>query len=640
MKKSITQSKALKATLVGAVAFTPVLAVTPTADAATTDEAYKAYLASLYDTTTLKSGAAREAFRDASTYLETNISDAELNAMLDKNLSPTEQQAASRVLNRFFDLVFGLETNFVTAFDSFKSANEADIRTLFGTDVTADEIADFAANVQATYFSLIRASNVNTTAGYISAYATALLSNTNHPTYPKFRSILDDSNTVIAELNKIAAKPGFTSEVTPALNFLQQALREVAPYTPPTTNPGTPGTPPVVVGGELKVDAGTLTSNPQAIIAAINAATTIEELVITLPAGVEEVKVPATILAALRAKNPDAVIVVQTAVGSYNLPVSEINLAAAAAQLGVTQSELSLTVKVDEITNPLAGRAGLNVLAPAVDFSVSLTDATGREYVINRFSKPVSRALVANGTLNPTTTLGVVYNPATGEFTPVPTFATIVDGKNVAVLKRNTNSIYTVIENFQTFKDVDGGKSWAEDYVEKLASRMIVKGVNDTEFKPSAFITRGEFAALLSRGLGITAADMNKKVFKDVTTDQAANKNGEVYAAVEAGVIQGYEDGTFRPYDRITRDQAAIMISRAIAYLGDDKVTFEKSKNSTDFNDYAAIGATARPHVERVYEAGYIEGFLDDTFRPGAETNRAQMAKILYNFLQSVKHIN
>lgn len=639
MKKSITQSKALKATLVGAVAFTPVLAVMPTADAAT-DESYRDYLAGLYSTTVLSSSDALAAFDTAATYLDANITSTELNAMLDKNLTPTKQAAANRILDQFFTLVFGTETNFVNAFNNFKtnSQNVDDVRLLFGPDITADAIGDFAMSVQNSFFQQIRNSNSNTTAFYISAYATALLSNDDHPVYPKFRSILDDSATVINELNAIAAEPGFSTNVTPALNYLKQALREVEPYQPPATGGGgTPVTPPVVVDGELAVDAGTVTSNPQAVIAAINAATTIEELVITLPAGAEEISIPVTILLALESKNEDAVIVVETASGSFNVPVSDINLAAAAAQLGVTQSELSLKVTVDQVTNPLTGREGITVLSPAVDFKVSLTDATGKEYVINRFSKPVTRALIANGTLNPLTTVAVVVHP-NGTYSAVPTF--VPTGNSEALFYRNTTSVYTLIENFQTFKDVDGGKSWAEDYVEKLASRMIVKGVNDEEFKPSAFITRGEFAALLSRGLGITAADMNKKVFKDVTTDQAANKNGEVYAAVEAGLIQGYEDGTFRPYDRITRDQAAIMISRAIAYLGDDKVTFEKSKNSTDFNDYAAIGATARPHVERVYEAGYIEGFLDDTFRPGAETNRAQMAKILYNFLQSVKHIN
>lgn len=638
MKKSITKSKALKATLVGAVAFTPVLAVTPTADAAT-DESYRDYLAGLYTDTVLSTPEARDAFRVAATYLDTNVTSVELNAMLDKNLNESEQAAANRILEQFFQLVFGTETNFVEAFKEFKEdpQNVADVRLLFGANITADAIADFAMTVQNSFFQQIRLSNSNTTSFYISAYATALLSNDDHPVYPKFRSILDDSTTVINELNQIAADPEFNTDVTPALNYLKAALREVQPYQPPASGgSGTPSTP-VVENGELTVDAGTITTNPQAVIAAINAAATVEEIVITLSAGAEEVEVPATIVAALKAKNADAVVVVETEAGSFNLPVAEINLAAAATQLGVTQAELSLLVKVEEVTNPLTGQAGLKVLAPAVDFTLALVDAQGEQYVINRFSKPATRALVANGTLNPTTTVAVVVQP-NGSYSAVPTF--VPAGNSEALFYRNTTSVYTLIENFQTFKDVDGGKSWAEDYVEKLASRMIVKGVNSEEYKPSNFITRGEFAALLSRGLGISAADLNKKVFKDVTTDQAANKNGEVYAAVEAGIIQGYEDGTFRPYDRITRDQAAIMISRAIAYLGDEKVAFNKDKNSSEFNDYTAIGATARPHVERVYEAGYIDGFLDDTFRPGAETNRAQMAKILYNFLQSVKHIN
>lgn len=52
------------------------------------------------------------------------------------------------------------------------------------------------------------------------------------------------------------------------------------------------------------------------------------------------------------------------------------------------------------------------------------------------------------------------------------------------------------------------------------------------------------------------------------------------------------------------------------------------------------LGAASRTHVEKVYQAGYLEGFTDNTFRPTSEANRAQMAKILYNFLESIEYIN
>jgi hypothetical protein len=82
------------------------------------------------------------------------------------------------------------------------------------------------------------------------------------------------------------------------------------------------------------------------------------------------------------------------------------------------------------------------------------------------------------------------------------------------------------------------------------------------------------------------------------------------------------------------------MISRAIDYINSDLVKLDSDKKLSNFKDSKEIGAASRTHVEKVYQAGYLEGFLDDTFRPSAEANRAQMAKILYNFLESIEYIN
>ncbi|MFC4354177.1 S-layer homology domain-containing protein [Chryseomicrobium palamuruense] len=648
MKKSITQSKVLKATLVGAVAFTPVLAVAPTADAAETSVTYpnvEKFISDLriaFDSSALTDDD-RNALVNAHNEISKHLSnEAQQTIYLQQILKAEVPSEVSKdVVGKLVELLAASTTGVNMQNEFYKFTNqttEAELNSAFGTSgVKITDWVNFLIAIETKVFNKLGSGQ--TYSSYYQAFEDSLydvLAEGNHGPIVAGIAKTINVDAVKPVLQNIVTNSKVPENAADAFVKLAKQYDELQ-NTSDGGSGGTPVTPPAVVNGELTVDAGTLTTNPQAVIDAINAATTVEEVVITLPAGAEEVEVPATIVAALKAKNADAVIVVEAEAGSFNLPVAEINLAAAATQLGVTQAELSLLVKVEEVTNPLTGQAGLKVLAPAVDFTVALVDAQGKQYVINRFSKPATRALVANGTLNPTTTVAVVVQP-NGSYSAVPTF--VPAGNTEALFYRNTTSVYTLIENFQTFKDIDGGKSWAEDYVEKLASRMIVKGVNSEEYKPSNFITRGEFAALLSRGLGISAADLNKKVFKDVTTDQAANKNGEVYAAVEAGIIQGYEDGTFRPYDRITRDQAAIMISRAIAYLGDEKVAFNKDKNSSDFKDYTAIGATARPHVERVYEAGYIDGFLDDTFRPGAETNRAQMAKILYNFLQSVKHIN
>lgn len=439
-----------------------------------------------------------------------------------------------------------------------------------------------------------------------------------------------------------------------AATFTQNIQTAVNNYLNPTPPPGggggtPPPTPPVEEdGGEVTAPPSAIEDNPQAVIDVIEEADEVEELVVELPTGTTNVAVPATIFNALEDKNEDAVVVVATDVATYSLPVSAVDLSALAAELGVTTPELFVFIEVKPAATQPATVNGMPVVGTAVEFTVTVstskTPTAANSVEVTNFPMVVERSITSpTPVYNPLASAAGVLN-ADGSFTVKPLLVSDITTSNglgsEANIYSTSNSTYVVLSNFKTFVDVDGGASWAEDFVERLASRMIVNGVNATEFKPSNFITRGEFAALLSRGLGIEAVTSTDGQFSDVTIQQAANRNGEIYAAVDAGIIQGYQDGTFRPYEQITRDQAAIMISRAISYIGDDKVTFVSSKNSSDFADYDQIGAAARPHVERVYEAGYVDGFLDNTFRPDANTNRAQMSKVLYNFLQSIKFIN
>ena len=647
MTKYSTNKKALKAILAGAVAFTPVLAVgvnVEKASAATTDEQFITYLKGLYQTTAFQEQDNLEKLEIASNELkDVFVTQGKISTLLDPNLTIDEEDAATAVLSDFFTVLNSLVPNqdIDADYASFKTNQENNIRLLFGNDVTADEIANFAFEVQLDYFNSIRGAGTGaSTEFYILAYATALTGNQDHAAYSSLEKILINSTEMVAALNALKDEPGLVTAVAPALPILKQALNEV---NPPSSGGGIGGggggipAPGPVTGGEVPASGSDVEANPQDVIDAINEATTVKELTITLEAGTEVVSIPATILTALENKNGESTVVIVAGDATYEVPVSQINLSAAATKLGVASAELILKVTIDEVTNPLAGKAIFKTLSEAIDFKLSIIAPDGKSVELKYFSKPVQRSIATSTNLNPLTTVGVVVN-ANGTVVAVPTF--IPATAKSAVLYRNSNSVYTLIENSKTFKDVDKGASWAEEYVEKLASRMVVNGVNNDSFKPSQLINRGEFAAILSRGLGLVAEDTAAKDFKDVSLSQGFNKNGEIAAVVDAGLVKGYEDGTFRPYEEITRDQAAIMISRAIDYINSDLVKLDSAKKLSNFKDVKEIGAASRTHVEKVYQAGYLEGFTDNTFRPSSEANRAQMAKILYNFLESIEYIN
>ncbi|MDE7218585.1 MAG: S-layer homology domain-containing protein, partial [Oscillospiraceae bacterium] len=108
------------------------------------------------------------------------------------------------------------------------------------------------------------------------------------------------------------------------------------------------------------------------------------------------------------------------------------------------------------------------------------------------------------------------------------------------------------------FPDVGTG-NWFNNGVSTSASAGIVKGYEDGSFRPNRNITRAEFAAIAARFLSDEAAVSSS--FSDISGHWAEK---EINRAVMAGWIKGYTDGTFRPDQPITRAEAVTMINRML----------------------------------------------------------------------------
>jgi hypothetical protein len=103
--------------------------------------------------------------------------------------------------------------------------------------------------------------------------------------------------------------------------------------------------------------------------------------------------------------------------------------------------------------------------------------------------------------------------------------------------------------------------------VKKLASLGILNGYPDGTFKPDGDITRAEFAAAVVRALGLgDNAELVKKntKFKDVQATHWAS--GYINIASDQGIIKGYEDGTFKPDNKVTYNEAITMLVRMLGY--------------------------------------------------------------------------
>ncbi len=166
-----------------------------------------------------------------------------------------------------------------------------------------------------------------------------------------------------------------------------------------------------------------------------------------------------------------------------------------------------------------------------------------------------------------------------------------------------------------SFSDTQG--HWAEGVIDKWSGAGVVNGYSDGTFKPDNNITRAELAKVISTARQYTAsADIN---FSDVAAGDWYTE--DLKKCVAAGVIGGYEDGTFKPDNNVTREEAAAMFQRAYQVNSHGLITFA---------DSAEISPWAETAVTALVGTGVINGYPEDnTFRPAASITRAEVVKVL-----------
>ncbi len=163
------------------------------------------------------------------------------------------------------------------------------------------------------------------------------------------------------------------------------------------------------------------------------------------------------------------------------------------------------------------------------------------------------------------------------------------------------------------FTDLDG--HWAKADIEELAAAGVINGMGDGTYAPENPVTRSQFIKLLTVAVGATGTVDG--VFQDAASHWSAQN---VSAALAAGILKAedYPSGAFEPDKEITRDEAALWISRALGLTGE---------GTPDFTDVADI--TNKTAVYQTVQAGIINGMGDGTFGPKNTTTRAQSAVLI-----------
>lgn len=172
----------------------------------------------------------------------------------------------------------------------------------------------------------------------------------------------------------------------------------------------------------------------------------------------------------------------------------------------------------------------------------------------------------------------------------------------------------------QVLTDDDGTGTWiwARESVYAAMRDGLIKGYPDGTFRPDRNLTRAEAAVLLVSALKLDSTDAKRSGFTDVKSD--AWYASYVDAAKQAGVIDGYLDGTFAPDAQITRAEITAMIVRAMKYkAGTAPVKF------SDVEDTAWYAGFVKTAVEN----DVVQGYTDGTFAPEKKITRAETVMML-----------
>ncbi|WMT43360.1 S-layer homology domain-containing protein [Paenibacillus sp. D2_2] len=185
-----------------------------------------------------------------------------------------------------------------------------------------------------------------------------------------------------------------------------------------------------------------------------------------------------------------------------------------------------------------------------------------------------------------------------------------------------TKNPSTDTETTVKFSDISG--HWAEKNIKQAVSSGIVTGYSDSTFMPDKTVTRAEFAVMLMNTLKPQGAGTALTFTDSAKIGSWAQK--AVAQAVQAGIIKGYEDSTFRPDEVITRAEMAAMLANA---LGQSTA----ANTATGFADDKDIPAWAKASVTYVKQAGVMQGKGNNQFAPQGHATRAEAITALLNML-------
>ncbi|MBL0388199.1 S-layer homology domain-containing protein [Tumebacillus sp. ITR2] len=329
----------------------------------------------------------------------------------------------------------------------------------------------------------------------------------------------------------------------------------------------------------------------------------------------------------------------QTPLGNVNLPLSEVVNLAKKSNLSLTE----LTAQVEIGQSTLSNAGGLNMTP--VTFNVRLLDKSNQE-VAKLTDSTGYIGLTAPFTTDPYVdlrTLAGVRVTDSNTYSPIPaTFTSNIDKSTSVTFQFRGTGTFGVMKKELHFPDVLA-THYAKNSIEALASKMVINGFEDGTFRPNETVTRAQFATMLVKTLGLPDKTQTgePRTFTDVNQDSWYNSYVE--SAYRSNLISGVGDSRFAPEDKITAQDMAVMVARALKFadpnvssLSDTQQTAALSKIERRYE----LASYASPAVALCVNKNILSTMTVNSFSPTVPADRAMAADMLYQLLKTLNFTN
>ncbi|MEK4072271.1 glycosyl hydrolase 53 family protein [Paenibacillus sp. FSL M7-0656] len=219
-----------------------------------------------------------------------------------------------------------------------------------------------------------------------------------------------------------------------------------------------------------------------------------------------------------------------------------------------------------------------------------------------------------------------------GEMKPV-TYSKYDDKTKTMAFKPLESGSYVIEEVEVPLHDLQN-HNWAIREVQNLYGKGIISGMSATRFAPQGELTRAQFLQMIIKGIG-DARQPDPSISTPTDVKEGQWYTDSVRLGMEMEIIQGRADGSFGANERISREEMAVMLNRALKVVQREGATNSVQGNMV-FVDNAEIAAYAKEAVASMQQLGLLNGMPDGTFAPKETANRAQGAVAVARLMEQL----